>query len=82
LDKGLATALALMIAAGRIGSSANTFITPKLYELDPLTEEDDSIELPLRVGLMISLVGLISCILLFFIDKKSDEYNTSEDEKL
>jgi nitrate/nitrite transporter NarK len=75
LDKELAFALGISIAAGRIGSSANTFITPKLYEQDPTTDDDNTIELPLFVGVIVSAVALLSVIGLYFIDKKSEEFD-------
>ena len=72
MGKELAFSLGIAIAAGRIGSSANTFITPLLYEQDPSTELDNSIGIPLFVGAIVSFIALLSAIVLFVIDKKSE----------
>ena len=67
--------LGIAIAAGRIGSSANTFITPRLYEQNPNDETDNSIGIPLLVGGVISLIALVSTIVLFIIDKRAEMHD-------
>jgi len=63
----LAFAYGLAKCAVRLGKSANSFLTPKIYLWT------NSLSAPLFVGLILSLISLISGLIFCHFDRKADE---------
>jgi nitrate/nitrite transporter NarK len=73
--KDLAFAMGSFLCVARIGSSLNSFLSPKIYIWA------DSFSAPFLVGFILTIFSLVGTITLVVLDKKADKIDNTESQQ-